>query len=245
MSTLRLRRLTADFEKLQDFVERHPRLKLLRASGDPPELYQLEYRIRSLRQVDDDLQFVGSHTVEIVLPRDYPRMPPQCRMLTPVFHPNIAPHAICVGDHWSAGEPIGSIVARIGEMLAYQSYNTKSPLNGEAARWVEQHLEELPLDRINMTVDDSAPVPAQRARQAASEGFAAAPANAGVAKPQATAGPSPRTARPQVAASAGAAFVSFACPGCGEKYRVRAESRGKRAQCKRCQTVITIPQADS
>jgi ubiquitin-protein ligase len=186
MSTLRLRRLTADFEKLQDFVERHPRLKLLRASGDPPELYQLEYRIRSLRQVDDDLQFVGSHTVEIVLPRDYPRMPPQCRMLTPVFHPNIAPHAICVGDHWSAGEPIGSIVARIGEMLAYQSYNTKSPLNGEAARWVEQHLEELPLDRINMTVDDSAPVPAQRARQAASEGFAAAPANAGVAKPQAT-----------------------------------------------------------
>src|SRR5579872_2129886 len=82
-------------------------------------------------------------------------MPPQCRMLTPVFHPNIAPHAICVGDHWSAGEPIGSIVARIGEMLAYQSYNTKSPLNGEAARWVEQHLEELPLDKVSMLGSDA------------------------------------------------------------------------------------------
>src|SRR5579872_2518257 len=88
-------------------------------------------------------------------------MPPQCRMLTPVFHPNIAPHAICVGDHWSAGEPIGSIVARIGEMLAYQSYNTKSPLNGEAARWVEQNLEQLPLDKVNMVVEQSPAAPAR------------------------------------------------------------------------------------
>ena len=59
-------------------------------------------------------------------------------MLTPIFHPNIAPHAICIGDHWSAGEPLASIMARIGEMIAYQSYNTKSPLNGEAARWVKE-----------------------------------------------------------------------------------------------------------
>ncbi len=223
MSTLRLRRLTADFEKLQEFVKRHPRLKLLRAAGDPPELYQLEYRIRSLRQVDDDLEFAGSHTVEIVLPRDYPRTPPQCRMLTPVFHPNIAPHAICVGDHWSAGEPIGSIVARIGEMLAYQSYNTKSPLNGEAARWVEQHLAELPLDRVSMTVEEAA--------------------GHTIAKPQAPASPPLRAERPPVAQAA--AFVKFACPGCGEKYRVPAESQGKRARCKRCQTVIMVPPAES
>jgi ubiquitin-protein ligase len=228
MSTLRLRRLTADFEKLQAFVKRHPRLKLLRASGDPPELYQLEYRIRSVRQTADELEFVGSHTVEIVLPRDYPRMPPQCRMLTPVFHPNIAPHAICVGDHWSAGEPIGSIVARIGEMLAYQSYNTKSPLNGEAARWVEQHLEELPLDRVNMTVEESAPAPPRRP-QAADE-------------PPALRDRLPRPAKLQ-AAPAAESFIAFACPGCGEKYRVPKASQGKRARCKRCQTVITIPPA--
>src|SRR6516225_9951329 len=163
MSTLRLRRLAADYEKLREFVRRHPRLKLVSASGEPPEQYQLEYRIRSLRQTGDGLDFAGTHTVEILLPRDYPRAPPQCRMLTPVFHPNIAPHAICVGDHWSAGEPIGSIVARIGEMLAYQSYNTKSPLNGEAARWVEQNLEQLPLDKVNMLA-----VKAPAARPAAS-----------------------------------------------------------------------------
>ena len=76
-------------------------------------------------------------------------------MLTPIFHPNIAPHAICIGDHWSPGEPLWSIVARIGEMIAYQSYNTKSPLNGEAARWVDQHVDELPLDPVSMMPDDA------------------------------------------------------------------------------------------
>ena len=164
MSTVRLRRLQADYEKMRDYVNRHPRLQLIQADGTPPERYQLEYRIRSLRQTDDDLSTVKSHMVEITLPLNYPRMPPQCRMLTPIFHPNIAPHAICIGDHWSPGEPLWSIVARIGEMIAYQSYNTKSPLNGEAARWVDQHVDELPLDPVSMMPDDRrAPSPRTRA----------------------------------------------------------------------------------
>ena len=143
MTTMRLRRLTADHERLREFVRRHPRLRLVQVDGDPPERYQLEYRIKSIRQVDDRMTVVKNHLVEIMLPRNYPRTPPQCRMLSPVFHPNIAPHAICVGDHWSAGEPLWSIVARIGEMLAFQSYNTKSPLNGEAAKWVANNVDRL------------------------------------------------------------------------------------------------------
>lgn len=156
MSSVRLRRLTADYEKLSDYAKRHPRLRLIQAEGDPPERYQLEYRIRSLRQVDGELKIIKSHLVEITLPRNYPRTPPQCRMLSPVFHPNIAPHAICVGDHWSAGESLQSIVTRIGEMLAYQSYNVKSPLNGEAARWVAEHEADLPLDRVSLLVEEEA-----------------------------------------------------------------------------------------
>lgn len=155
MSTVRLRRLKADFEKLQNYVQLHPRVKMIQFDGDPPERYQIEYRIRSLRQIGSDLKEAKSHMVEIVLPRNYPRTPPQCRMLSPVFHPNIAPHAICVGDHWSAGESLQSIVIRIGEMLAYQSYNVKSPLNGDAARWVEQNAEDLPLDDVSLLVEES------------------------------------------------------------------------------------------
>lgn len=155
MSTVRLRRLTADANHLQQYVKSHPRLRMIQTHGDPPERYQIEYRIKCLRQVGNDLEIVKSHVVEIYLPKNYPRTPPQCRMLSPVFHPNIAPHAICVGDHWSAGESLHSIVTRIGEMLAYQSYNVKSPLNGEAARWVQEHVDELPLDKVSMLVDES------------------------------------------------------------------------------------------
>jgi len=177
MSAVRLRRLKADHERLCEYVRRHPRLKLIQAEGDPPERYQLEMQIKSVRMVGGELQPVQSHILEIALPLAYPRTPPQCRMLTPVFHPNIAPHAICVGDHWGAGESLQSIVTRIGEMLAYQSYNVKSPLNGEAARWVEENKERLPLDRVSLLVEDERPAATVSAAPAVKSMSPAAPLN--------------------------------------------------------------------
>ncbi len=233
MSNVRLRRLQADFEKLSDYVKRHPRLKIIQADGEPPERYQLEYRIRSLRQVNDDLVEIKSHLVEIALPRNYPRTPPQCRMLSPVFHPNIAPHAICVGDHWSAGEPLASLVARIGEMLAFQSYNVKSPLNGEAARWVEQNLDRLPLDPVSLLVEEpeeqhnTAPSPAATARpQSVPPRVAATPAPPSRSAPTIESAP---------------VVLTVSCPGCDAKYRIGVKPGIRRARCKSCQTVFDLP----
>ncbi len=236
MSSVRLRRLKSDYEKLRDFVKRHPRLKLIQAEGDPPELYQLEFRIKSLRQVDDQMKIVKSHLVEITLPRNYPRTPPQCRMLSPVFHPNIAPHAICVGDHWSAGEPLWSIVARIGEILAFQSYNTKSPLNGEAARWVEENKDDLPLDPVSMLVDEPQP-PSTPTPRPASDSDSAAP------KRPASATKQPATQQPTIKppkADNSADTISIQCGACGTRYRVPAGIGAKRVRCKKCQGLIEI-----
>ena len=72
-------------------------------------------------------------------------------MITPVFHPNIDPAKICIGDHWSAGQRLAHLIARIGEMIAYQSYNTKSPLNGQAAAWAELNQDKLPLETVDLT----------------------------------------------------------------------------------------------
>jgi ubiquitin-protein ligase len=210
MSTVRLRRLSADYERLQQILARHPRIKLVHAEGIPPERYELEFRIRSMRQAGDELVSADRHRVEINLPLDYPRLPPQCRMLTPVFHPNIAPHAICVGDHWNAGEPIWSIVSRIGEMIAYQSYNVKSPLNGEAARWVEQNLDQLPTDRANLLL--TAP-----SESSTSEAGSRRPA---------------RKVDPTAAL--------IACPVCQAKLRVPQGSSSNRIRCGRCPTVIDL-----
>lgn len=224
---MRLRRLQADYEKLDEFARRHPRLRLLQAQGNPPELYQLEYQITGLRQTDDELHLVRSHIVEIALPRNYPRTPPQCRMLTPIFHPNIAPHAICIGDHWAAGEPLWSMVARIGEMIAYQSYNTKSPLNGEAARWVDSSLDRLPLDSVSMMIDEPEQPPAPPRQTPAQKPTQTPPARS----QSRAAKPTGKSAKP----------LQLVCPKCQARYRFSVESAGKRARCKQCQTIFTIP----
>ena len=229
MSTVRLKRLQADYARLRDYIQRHPRLQLIQAEGTPPERYQIEYHIRGLRQKDDELVEVTSHLVEIALPLGYPRTPPQCRMLTPVFHPNIAPHAICIGDHWSAGEPLHSIVARIGELIAYQTYNTKSPLNGEAARWVTENEDGLPLDPVSMVLDEaSAPTP---------NSMTAIPP---VSRPAPLHAPTPAPARPVAPPSPPRASAVF-CGNCNAKLRFNPEWVGKKVRCPQCKTVFTYP----
>ena len=153
MTPTRLRRLQADREQMISAFEKHRNIKIVGTEGEPPERYAIEFRLRSLVPDDAAGQLVRTvHRAEIFLPLDYPRRPPFCRMTTPVFHPNIDPQKVCIGDHWSAGQPLAQLVVQIGEMLAYQSYNVQSPLNGRAAAWAVENMERLPLDRTDLNV---------------------------------------------------------------------------------------------
>src|SRR5258706_7663476 len=67
-------------------------------------------------------------------------------MLTPVFHPNFDDSMVCIGDFWAASEGLDHLIIRIGRMISYQEYNTKSPLNGLAAKWAAQNSQLLPID---------------------------------------------------------------------------------------------------
>jgi len=158
MNSVRLVRLQEDYNSVKRLVRLHPKVETDGVSGNPPELYRLFLLVRSLQRRGDQLLFVNRHRLEIRLPRGYPRDAPVCRMLTPVFHPNIAPHAVCIGDHWTAAESLDRLIMRVCEMVAFQSYNIKSPLNGEAAQWVEGHIDQLPTDREEFFLDlDNAP----------------------------------------------------------------------------------------
>lgn len=152
MTPARLRRLQADSQRVQAVFSQHSRIRLVSAEGTPPEKYTFEFHLPTLVPGTGESFDVGMvHRAEVFLPIDYPRRPPFCRMITPVFHPNIDPQKICIGDHWSAGQSLADLVVRIGEMLCYQSYNVKSPLNALAAAWVEQHPERVPLERVDLT----------------------------------------------------------------------------------------------
>ncbi|MGA2416454.1 MAG: tetratricopeptide repeat protein, partial [Candidatus Sulfotelmatobacter sp.] len=47
---------------------------------------------------------------------------------------------------WAASEGLDQLIVRIGRMISYQEYNTKSPLNGLAAKWAAQNAHLLPID---------------------------------------------------------------------------------------------------
>lgn len=152
---MRFRRLTADARQIAQAFAQFPPIGIVQAKGDPPDLYQVEYRIRGLERGKHGKPIRREvHQVEIQLTADYPRLAPKCRMLTPVFHPNIDPATICIGDHWAAGERLVDLIIRIGQMIAFQAYNIRSPLDGEAAMWADLHAAELPIDPVNLYPPD-------------------------------------------------------------------------------------------
>ena len=143
---MRTRRLLADAKEMSIAFVDSTLISVQPTLGDPPEVYQIDYRVRSLGRGKREPVPREQHRVEIQLTSDYPRLGPKCRMLTPIFHPNIDTATICVGDHWTAGERLVDLVVRIGEMLAYQAYNVKSPLDAEAAMWADLNAAKLPTD---------------------------------------------------------------------------------------------------
>ncbi len=147
----RLRRLYADYQRIQDEFTGHPYIDVVPIQGNPPEAYRITYRVPGLRLdvARNRPVEVREHHARIYLHQDYPREKPKCVMDTPIFHPNMGSY-ICTDDYWAAGESISDVIIQIGEMIQYQSYNTKSPLNAVAARWAEKNARFLPVGRIDL-----------------------------------------------------------------------------------------------
>jgi ubiquitin-protein ligase len=152
---MRTRRLLADARQMSEAFAGSDLIKARPIAGDPPEAYHVEYAVRGLERGKGNKPTPREHhLVEIRLTSDYPRLSPQCKMLTPVFHPNIDPATICVGDHWTAGERLVDLTIRIGEMLAFQAYNIQSPLDAEAAMWADLNQKNLPTDSRSLRPSD-------------------------------------------------------------------------------------------
>lgn len=160
MASPRTRRLLTDAELIRERLAGWPLIEISGTAGVPPEIYRFTYHIKGL-YIDPNGTILerDTHLLEVNLSLGYPRRAPQCRMLTPVFHPNFDDSSVCIGDFWAASEGLDDLIIRIGRMIAYQEYNTKSPLNGLAAKWAAQNAQLLPIDScvIAPPSHDSAP----------------------------------------------------------------------------------------
>ena len=147
MLSPRIRRLKLDHDSLFKRFSEWPLIRIVGTAGMPPELYRFQYLVRGLYVAPDGAILErNDHLLEVNLSLGYPRRAPQCRMLTPVFHPNFDDSSVCIGDFWAASESLDDLIIRIGRMISYQEYNTKSPLNGLAAKWAAQNPSLLPVD---------------------------------------------------------------------------------------------------
>src|ERR1700722_18413856 len=147
MPSPRTRRLMLDEETLQSLLQGWSLIQITGKAGIPPEIYRFTYNLRGL-YVSGSGEIVerDSHVLEVNLTLGYPGRAPHCRMLTPVFHPNFDDSMVCIVDFWAASEGLDDLIVRIGRMITYQEYNTKSPLNGLAAKWAAQNSHLLPID---------------------------------------------------------------------------------------------------
>jgi ubiquitin-protein ligase len=147
MLSPRIRRLKLDYEELERRLAGWQVIRIVGTAGLPPEIYRFQYNLHGLYvAADGAILERGEHLLEVNLSLGYPRRAPQCRMLTPVFHPNFDESSVCIGDFWAASESLDDLIIRIGRMIAYQEYNTKSPLNGLAAKWAAENSHLLPVD---------------------------------------------------------------------------------------------------
>ena len=148
---MRVRRLRADAQAVASAFHDSRMIRVTPITGNPAEVYHVEFAVKGLeRGKDGKPKPRESHKVEIQLTSEYPRVRPKCKMLTPIFHPNIDPATICVGDHWTAGERLADLIIRIGQMIAYQEYNIRSPLDAQAAMWADLNKATLPIDPRDM-----------------------------------------------------------------------------------------------
>ncbi|GAB4150779.1 MAG: hypothetical protein Tsb009_25810 [Planctomycetaceae bacterium] len=243
---VRLRRLEADWNAVQQALEKHPLIRIESTAGMPPQRYCLAYSVKGLvERADGTVEEKDEHLVEISLLKGYPRQAPVCRMLTPVFHPNIAPHVICIGDDWSAGESLVGLIFRIGEMITYQSYNIKSPLNGTAARWVEENVSRLPVDNVSLlppeikVISKTVTKPAPQKSRKPTPTSKSAPQSTPATAPTKSQSANPQPIQPEVIQPA-ETFV-FRCGSCSTKLTAERQHVGKKIRCPKCESVCRVP----
>src|SRR5258708_4646397 len=166
MLSPRIRRLKLDHDKMVQKFAGWALIQITGTAGMPPEVYRFAYYIKGLFvAANGEIQERPQHHLEVNLSLGYPRRAPQCRMLTPVFHPNFDDSTVCIGDFWAASEGLDDLIIRIGRMIAYQEYNTKSPLNGLAAKWAAQNASLLPIDARNISPPAAQPANAASVAQ--------------------------------------------------------------------------------
>lgn len=152
MSSPRIRRLGSDHRALSE-VKKNSNILDFSTFGEPPHAYLVRFRGRGPHKPDPGGPILvrEHHEVRIDLGANYPRMMPELRWQTPIFHPNIsASGVVCLGGYgtyWVPSLNLDELVEMLWDMVRYQNFDTESPYNREAALWARSQTQfAFPID---------------------------------------------------------------------------------------------------
>jgi len=92
----RTRRLKRDLEEMRK-LEKESTILKFKASGDPPERYELTFHGRGIISANP-VEYGETHNVDVSLGADFPRSKPEVRWKTRIIHPNISSGSVCFGN---------------------------------------------------------------------------------------------------------------------------------------------------
>jgi len=143
-------RLIADHQEVVRTLRLYDNITLINTSGDPIDEYDIEYKLRGyIIAANDKISISKNHRIKIKIPFGYPHFPPTIKPLSPIFHPEIDEKVVPIANYWEESRSLPNLILHIGNMICGNSYNLEAPFNLKAAKYYEEHQENLPLDSLS------------------------------------------------------------------------------------------------
>ncbi len=143
--------LADDYGQLKDLLELYPNISIIKVEGQPPDNYEIEYKLRGYcKDANNEISIGTIHRVRVSLPFGYPHFAPIAKPLTPIFHPDIDPAAIRIADRWQQNPSLPDLSPLYRRDDLRQVLQPGRPLQPGGSRLVQSAPGQLPLDSLSL-----------------------------------------------------------------------------------------------
>ena len=159
-------RLEWEWRKLQRSYAYHPYIRVAPVQSDPPAEYDIEFHVKTVCVSDSgELEYLDVVPMRVWLPQGFPYVSPAAKPLKAIFHPNASYEGIHLSSGWAPTNTLVDFVRRLGELLAWRTYDPESVVNQPAVDWMEANAGTLPTDASADFAPDAGGEPLDRIYQ--------------------------------------------------------------------------------